>query len=87
MTPPANNSSCSVDQVLDQLVAEITDKVQAGDAVDLDDFIQDYPEHADQMKRLLPSIQALAALGLSGSNSGLAAPAGDDAAVPRTVRT
>jgi len=52
-------------QVLDELVDEITKRLQAGEAVDLDEYVGQYPELEDQLQKLLPGMQMLADLGHS----------------------
>ncbi len=54
--------------VLEDLVEELTNRIQAGEAVDLEAWIAQHPAHADALRDLLPALQVLA--GLSGSGAG-----------------
>ncbi len=62
----------------------LTSRLQAGEAIGLEEVRRLYPAHADELARLLP---ALAALGqLSGSGEPVAAaPAGDNEEAPGTL--
>jgi hypothetical protein len=53
------------DAVLALLVEELTDRLQAGEAVDLEAYIGRHPERADQLRRLLPALEMLAVAGSS----------------------
>lgn len=59
---PFPQSAGGIDSELVERVAELADRVQAGDAVDLDEFVSRHPQHAEQLRRMLPSIEMLAAL-------------------------
>src|SRR5438094_452094 len=48
---------------LADLVEEITDKLRAGVAVDVDAYVARYPERAAQIRELLPALHMLAAAG------------------------
>src|SRR5262249_47533690 len=50
------------DQALAELVEQYTARAQAGEVVDVEDFARAHPGHADELRRLLPALQALAAL-------------------------
>ena len=50
-------------QVLDELVDQVTGKLQAGEPFDLEEYVRRYPELEDQLRKLLPGIQMLAELG------------------------
>jgi serine/threonine protein kinase len=61
----------SGDQALGLLVEELTAKLQAGQTVDLELYIQEHPQYAEQLRQLCPALQMLADLGRSaGSGSG-----------------
>jgi serine/threonine protein kinase len=47
---------------LADLVERLTARVKAGDAVDLDDLARAHPDHAEQLRRLLPAMKVLADL-------------------------
>src|SRR5262249_51414242 len=74
----AVRSSGATDHTLGRLVEELTRKLQAGNWADVEAFLADHPEHAEQLRQLLPAMQALADLGCSGSAS--LAPVTDSAA-------
>ena len=52
-------------QVLDELVDQITQKLQAGEPIDLEVHVRRHPELEGQLRKLLPGIQMLADLGHS----------------------
>jgi serine/threonine protein kinase/tetratricopeptide (TPR) repeat protein len=75
----APSQTIGTDRVLDDLLAEISEKLHAGEPVDLEAYARRFPGHAERMRQLLPAIHALADLGLSAvhETSGRAArPAG-----------
>jgi len=47
------------DLLLDQLIEEITDRVRAGEAFDLDECVQLHPQYADRLRQVVPTILAL----------------------------
>jgi hypothetical protein len=55
-------SRSQADSVFDKLVQELVDKLQAGDAVDVDDYRCRYPEQAEKLKQLIPAVQLMADL-------------------------
>src|SRR2546428_13305652 len=61
------NSINSSGSVLDDVIEEITAQMHAGQPVDIEAYVQQHPEHADQLRRLLPALQVLADLGRSAS--------------------
>jgi serine/threonine-protein kinase len=50
-------------ETLDRLVDEISQKVQAGEPVDWQGYINRYPDQATKLHRLIPAMQSLAELG------------------------
>src|SRR5262249_14293255 len=61
MNPSADEAPISsLDPVLEDLVAEITDRLQAGDPVDLAGYLARYPEYVDELRRLLPALERMA---------------------------
>jgi tetratricopeptide (TPR) repeat protein/serine/threonine protein kinase len=69
------------DPVLGRLVDELAARLQAGEAVDVEEVLRANPDHAEQLRQLLPVVQALAAFSEAagaGSASGRRAAAGDD---------
>jgi serine/threonine protein kinase/Tfp pilus assembly protein PilF len=55
--------SIPADSILEDLVAEITDRLQAGDPVELAGYLARYPEYAEELRRLLPALEMMAELG------------------------
>src|SRR5262249_4283908 len=51
------------------LIDELTTKLQAGEPVDLEAYVAEHPDHADSLRRLFPALQVLADLSHSGSAS------------------
>ena len=80
MNTPTATLCHSSDEVLEQLLEEITSRIQAGELVALEDYAAAHPEYADRLQRLLPAMQALLAFGRSQSatTDGLATPCGDN---------
>lgn len=58
---PVQNS----ERLLDELVDDITKKMHAGQAVDLETYVAQHPEHGDRLRQILPAMQLLAQLSLS----------------------
>ena len=48
---------------LEQLIEATAARLQAGEAVDLDQFIAAHPEYADQLRELLPAVELLVRMG------------------------
>jgi serine/threonine protein kinase/WD40 repeat protein len=55
--------SPSADEALADLVEQLTNRLQAGEPVDAEEVLRQHPRLADQLRRLLPTLQAFAALG------------------------
>src|SRR5262249_1598141 len=72
----AQPGSGTADRALADIVAEITDRLHSGQPVHLDSYVQRYPEFADRLQTLLPSLELLHSL---GSSSGFASAHGPDA--------
>ncbi len=75
MTEPRSRPEqiAEAEGTFDALVYEVATKLESGEPVDLDAIAVDHPEHADRLRKLLPTLQAMAELGHSGTAS-LAAP-------------
>src|SRR5207253_7897452 len=54
-----------LDPAVAELLEQLADRVQAGETIDADELARDHPDHAEQLVRLLPAVQALAALDAS----------------------
>jgi serine/threonine protein kinase len=53
----AASQSQETDVVLANLIAELTDKLQAGEVVDIAELLARHPERAEELRRLLPALQ------------------------------
>ena len=69
------------DPVLAALVDELADRLQAGEAVDLEDFLGRHPEHAAALRRLVPALEMMGELKRPPTRD--AAPAGPSGRDPR----
>jgi serine/threonine protein kinase/tetratricopeptide (TPR) repeat protein len=56
------------EEVLLDLVEEITNKLQAGEPVDLEVYAREYPEYIERLQNVLPSLELFADLGHSDEN-------------------
>jgi serine/threonine protein kinase/WD40 repeat protein len=59
----SQNTFEAMDSALIALLAEFTRRAQAGEPLDAASFLLAHPEHADELRRLLPTVQGLANLG------------------------
>jgi hypothetical protein len=59
---PSQNGS---NAVLAEVVEEFTNRVQAGESVDVESYAQRHPEHAERLRQLLPALALLAEVGRS----------------------
>jgi serine/threonine-protein kinase len=73
----ATGPTSSSDWSLEDLIEECTNRLQRGEAIDVDALAQLHPAHADRLRRILPSLQVMAQLGHSAVReiTGLAIPA------------
>src|SRR3954454_21946431 len=53
------------DSALDDLIEVVTARLQAGEAVDVDELARCYPEYAERLGRLIPALAMMADLGHS----------------------
>src|SRR4051812_50165049 len=51
------------DSALGALIDALADRLQAGEAVDLEACVRDHPEHESQIRGLFPALEMMAALG------------------------
>src|SRR5262249_62184810 len=86
-TPNHFLSAAASDPALARLCDEIIERLQAGDAVEMASLAIEHPEHADQIRRLLPALEALVDLGVSSAQhpSGLASTRGRSDAAPKVL--
>ena len=66
-TPDHLLSAAASDPALARLCDEIIERLQAGDRVDVASLALEHPEYADQLRRLLPALEALVDLGASSA--------------------
>jgi serine/threonine-protein kinase len=64
-TSPPRASAVPDDPVLAELIAELTNRLEAGKPVDLEDYIGRYPEQAEPLRQLWPALRMMADLGES----------------------
>jgi len=57
------------DSTLGRLIDELTQKLHAGEMVDLQAYVAQYPEHAEELSRMLPALKRLADLGRSDAQA------------------
>ncbi|HEY7423919.1 MAG TPA: protein kinase [Gemmataceae bacterium] len=64
MSPSAPSQNGS-DVILAEVVEEFTNRVQAGESVDVESYAQQHPEYAERLRQLLPALTFLAEVGRS----------------------
>lgn len=57
-----NSASTGIDQALGWVVEQVTARLEAGEALDAEAVAREYPDHADELRELLPTLAALAGL-------------------------
>jgi WD40 repeat protein/serine/threonine protein kinase len=73
-------ASSLVDPALAALVDELADRLQAGEAVDLESFIGRHPEHAGPLRQLVPALELMGKLKRSAAREAASpGPPGRDA--------
>ncbi|HEY7312281.1 MAG TPA: tetratricopeptide repeat protein [Gemmataceae bacterium] len=63
MSPSA--PSQTGEALLAEIIDEFTNRLQAGEAVEVESYIQRHPEHAERLRQLLPALALLAEVGRS----------------------
>src|SRR6185312_7163536 len=63
--PRPLGSAVAEDPVLADLVADLADRLAAGEAVNLDEYAARHPDRAEQLRQMWPSVRMMAALGRS----------------------
>src|SRR5947209_9290732 len=63
--PKSAVPSGAIDSALEDVIAEITDRLQAGQPVDIEPYVARHPEWADRLQRVLPALVVMAGLGNS----------------------
>jgi tetratricopeptide (TPR) repeat protein len=82
MTLPVktSGSEAEVDQQLADLLAEVAQRLQAGETVDFSELLRRHPEQADRLQQFLPAMKTLAELGHSQSSAPSCLPGSTEAA-------
>jgi len=55
------------DPVLDDVIEELANRIQAGEPVDIEAILARYPDRAESLRRLLPAMEVMAEFGVSAS--------------------
>jgi hypothetical protein len=71
MTPltPSASQDRSSETSLAGLIEELSAKIEAGEVIELPCYLQAHPEHADELRRLVPALRLLADFSRSGTAS------------------
>jgi tetratricopeptide (TPR) repeat protein len=59
MTEAIGSCPDSGSRVLAELVEQVSQRIEAGELVDLEAYCRDFPEQADQLRQLVPALQVL----------------------------
>jgi tetratricopeptide (TPR) repeat protein len=65
MTADLASPGLSAAPVLSELFEELTNKLQAGEVVDIEEYARRHPAYADRLRRFLPALEVLVGLGHS----------------------
>jgi serine/threonine protein kinase/tetratricopeptide (TPR) repeat protein len=60
-------SGSATNPILERLIESLTDRLQAGESINLEEFISQHPDQAEQLRQLLPALEVLADLGRSAA--------------------
>ena len=71
---PSTRGGHQADREFDDLVWEVSAKIEAGESIDLAALREAWPEHFERLQGVLPALQAMAELGHSPADPTLAAP-------------
>ena len=52
-----------IDELLGQIVEEFTDKLSRGETIDIGAYEQEFPNHIEEIKSLLPTLKTMVRLG------------------------
>ena len=66
--------SANDDATFHALLAKVSERLESGEKVDPTDFADEYPIHVERLRKLLPTLVAMADLGHADSDPTLAAP-------------
>ncbi len=70
------------ESVLENLIEDCTNRLQAGEAIDVAELAARHPEHAERLRRLLPSLEMMAEVGRTAGRPLAAGSPGTDALGP-----
>ena len=62
-------TASAADRELADLVEAFAKRMEAGEALDVESFAREHPDHADELRQLLPGVQVLADLGRNADGS------------------
>lgn len=65
----SNGLGLDDDAALARLLEEVSNRLAAGEAVDLDSYAASFPQYADELKSLMPVLERLAGLSRMGGHS------------------
>src|SRR5262245_6075590 len=54
------------DPSLELLIDELTDRIQAGESIDFESYVGQHPEHAEELRKLIPALEIMGQLNSSG---------------------
>jgi tetratricopeptide (TPR) repeat protein len=75
----------SADPRFEELVEELSNRLQAGEEVDIEAFARAHPDHAERLRQVLPALRVLVELGGSGERAKAAAAAPEAGDLPGTL--
>jgi eukaryotic-like serine/threonine-protein kinase len=73
------------DSILEDLIEDCTNRLHAGEEIAFEELAARHPEHADRLRRLLPSLRMMAEVGRSSVGALPAVVPGNDAIGPPSV--
>jgi len=77
MTTAASRSHSGLDPALADVMEALAERVQRGEAIDAEALLREHPDYAEQLERLLPAVQLMAALSASAPADVGPLPGGD----------
>ncbi len=63
----ASSGVINRESVLDDVLEDVANRLQAGEPVDYEAILATYPQHAESLRRLLPAVEVMAEFGVSAS--------------------
>jgi serine/threonine protein kinase/Tfp pilus assembly protein PilF len=79
VTRQPTETTAEVDEILGALIDELTDRLQAGEAIDLESYVRRHPGLEGQIRGLFPALEMMASLGRSADRGAASSqpPGGD----------